>query len=145
MIVLSVNKSVKLHGIQHFCSAGHEYTVSTEVKDTANNFTLVKKKGSYSSLKDEKLGYYGFTVCFDPPLCLHIRARDMRLGHLLQAPFHGMVKGGKHLLSVVKYSSIFTVQRVQITMEQVNQVASSLLLFLIRSNFLYVCSCLQSK
>ena len=71
VIVLSVNKSVKLHGIQHFGSEGHEYTVSTEVKDTTNNFTLVKKTGSYSSLKDEKLGYYGFTVCFDPPLCLH--------------------------------------------------------------------------
>ena len=71
VIVLSVNTSVKLHGIQHFGSEGHEYTVSTEVKDTTNNFTLVKKTGSYSSLKDEKLGYYGFTVCFDPPLCLH--------------------------------------------------------------------------
>ena len=71
VIALSVNTSVKLHGIQHFGSEGHEYTVSTEVKDTTNNFTLVKKTGSYSSLKDEKLGYYGFTVCFDPPLCLH--------------------------------------------------------------------------
>ena len=70
-IVLSVNKSVKLHGIQHFGSEGGQYTVSTEVKDTTNNFTLVKKTGSYSSLKDKKLGYYGFTVCFDPPLCLH--------------------------------------------------------------------------
>ena len=70
-IVLSVDKSVKLHGIQHFGRAGHEYTVSTEVEDTSNSFTLVKKTGSYSSLKDEKLGYYGFTVCFDPPLCLH--------------------------------------------------------------------------
>ena len=28
VIVLSVNTSVKLHGIQHFGSEGHEYTVS---------------------------------------------------------------------------------------------------------------------
>ena len=77
VIVLSVNTSVKLHGIQHFGSEGHEYTVSTEVKDTTNNFTLVKKTGSYSSLKDDKLGYYGFTVCFDPPLCLHESKRSV--------------------------------------------------------------------
>ena len=77
-------------------------------------------------------------------LSVSIKARDMRLGHSLVAPLHGMVKGGKHLLSVIKYSSNFTAQTV-IAMEQVNQGASSLLLFL-RSNFLYVCnSCLQSK
>ena len=73
-----------------------------------------------------------------------MKARDMWLGHTFEAPLHGMVKGGIHLLSVVKYSSIFTAQTV-ITTEQVNQLASSLLLFLL-SNFLYVCnSCLQSK
>ena len=39
-----LNKSVKLHGIQHFGSEGHEYAVSTEVKDTTNNFTLPGKE-----------------------------------------------------------------------------------------------------
>ena len=71
VIVLSVNKSVKLHGIQHFGSEGCQYTVSTEVDDTTNGFSLVKKTGSYTSEKDEKHGYFGFTVWFDPPLQLH--------------------------------------------------------------------------
>ena len=94
VIYLSVNKSVKLHGIQHFGSAGHEYTVATEVKDTTNNFTLVKKTGSYSSLKDEKLGYYGFTVCFDPPLCLH-KSKRYEVRSLITGPISWYGEGGK--------------------------------------------------
>ena len=77
-------------------------------------------------------------------LSVYIKARDMWLGHSLVAPVHGLVKRGKHLLSVVKYSLTFAAQTV-IPMELVKQRASSLLLFL-RNNFLYVCSsCLQSK
>ena len=94
VIVLSVDKSVKLHGIQHFGRAGHEYTVSTEVEDTSNNFTLVKKTGSYSSLKDEKLGYYGFTVCFDPPLCLH-KSKRYEVRSLIRGPPSWYGEGGK--------------------------------------------------
>ena len=93
-IVLSVNKSVKLHGIQHFGSEGGQYTVFTEVKDTTNNFTLVKKTGSYSSLKDEKLGYYGFTVCFDPPLCLHESKKYVVRSHIT-GPMSWFGEGGK--------------------------------------------------
>ena len=70
-IVLSVNKSVKLHGIQHFGSEGGQYTVSIEVNNTTNGFSLVKKTGSYTSEKDETHGYFSFTVWFDPPLQLH--------------------------------------------------------------------------
>ena len=95
MIVLSVDKSVKLHGIQHFGSEGHCYTVSTEVKDTTNNFTLVNKTGSfYSSLKDEKLGYYGFTLCFDPPLCLH-KSKRYEVRSLIRGPISWYGEGGK--------------------------------------------------
>ena len=94
VIVLSVDKSVKLHGIQHFGSEGHEYTVSIEVKDTTNNFTLVNKTGSYSSLKDEKLGYYGFTVCFDPPLCLH-KSKRYEVRSLIRGPISWYGEGGK--------------------------------------------------
>ena len=93
-IVLSVNKSVKLHGIQHFGSEGGQYTVSTEVEDTTNNFILVKKTGSYSSLKDEKLGYYGFTVCFDPPLCLH-ESKKYVVRSLISGPISWYGQGGK--------------------------------------------------
>ena len=42
----SVNKPIKLLRIQHFGSDGGEHTVSTEVKDTATNFTVVKRSGT---------------------------------------------------------------------------------------------------
>ena len=84
-IVLSVNKSVKLHGIQHFGREGCQYTVSTEVNDTTNGFSLVNKTGSYTSEKDEKHGYFGFTVCFDPPLQLH-EGKRYEVRSLIQGP-----------------------------------------------------------
>ena len=84
-IVLSVNKSVKLHGIQHFGREGCQYTVSTEVNDTTNGFSLVNKTGSYTSEKDEKHGYFGFTVWFDPPLQLH-EGKRYEVRSLIQGP-----------------------------------------------------------
>ena len=62
-----------LHGVQHFGSKGNEYTVSLEVKDVANGFSLVKLTRTYSSKKDETNGFYGFDlidVMFDHPVCL---------------------------------------------------------------------------
>ena len=43
----SVNKPIKLLRIQHFGSDGGEHTVSTEVKDTATNLTVVKRSGTF--------------------------------------------------------------------------------------------------
>ena len=94
VIVLSVNKPVEMQGIQHFGSEGCQYTVSTEVKDTTNDFTLEKRTGSYSSLKDEKHGYYGFTVCFDPPLCLH-KSKRYEVRSLIRGPPSWYGEGGK--------------------------------------------------
>ena len=85
MIVLSVNKSVKLHGIQHFGSEGCQYTVCTKVHDTTNGFPLVTKTGSYTSEKDKKHGYFGFTVSFDPPLQLH-EGNRYEVKSLIQGP-----------------------------------------------------------
>ena len=82
---MSVNKSVKLHGIQHFGSEGCQYTVSTEVNDTTNGFSLVTKTGSYTSEKDEMHGHFGFTVCFNPPLQLH-RGKGYEVRSLIQGP-----------------------------------------------------------
>ena len=93
-IVLSVNKSVKLHGIQHFGSEGCQYTVSTEVNDTTNGFSLVTKTGSYTSEKDEKHGYFGFTVRFDPPLQLH-ESNRYKVKSLIQGPLSWYGKLGK--------------------------------------------------
>ena len=93
-IVLSVNKSVKLHGIQHFGSEGCQYTVSTEVKDNTNGFSLVTKTGSYASEKDNKHGYFGFTVCFDPPLQLH-KGNRYEVRSLIQGPLSWYGAQGK--------------------------------------------------
>ena len=93
-IVLSVNKSVKLHGIQHFGSEGCQYTVSTEVNDTTNRFSLVNKTGSYTSEKDEKHGYFGFTVWFDPPLQLH-EGKRYEVRSLIQGPLSWYGEQGK--------------------------------------------------
>ena len=93
-IVLSVNKSVKLHGIQHFGSEGCQYTVCTEVKDNTNGFSLVTKTGSYASEKDNKHGYFGFTVCFDPPLQLR-EDKIYEVRSLIQGPSSWYGEQGK--------------------------------------------------
>lgn len=65
-----VSKPIKLFGIKHFGSPGGEYTVSTEVKDKATDFTLTRRSGTFASEKDENNCYYGFDVLFDNPVCL---------------------------------------------------------------------------
>ena len=92
-IVLSVNKSVKLHGIQHFGSEGCQYTVSTEVNDT-NGFSLVTKTGSYTSEKDKTHGYFGFTVYFNSPLQLY-RGKRYEVKSLIQGPLSWYGEQGK--------------------------------------------------
>ena len=44
--------------------------VSTEVKDTTHDSSVVKRSGTYSSEKDETNNDYGFDVLFDRPVCL---------------------------------------------------------------------------
>ena len=66
----SVNTSIMLHGVQHFGSEGGEYTVFTEVIITTDDFSVVKRSGTYDSEKDETNNYYGFDVLFDRPVCL---------------------------------------------------------------------------
>ena len=67
---LTVSKPTMLHGVQHFGSEGGKYTVSLEVKDVRNKFSMVKQTGTYSSMRDEKNFYHGFDVMFDQPICL---------------------------------------------------------------------------
>ena len=86
---LTVSKPAMLHGVQHFGSEGGKYTVSLEVKDVANGFSLAKQTGMYSSKEDERKGYYGFDVLFDHPVCLE-KGKNMRLYHLFRARHHGM-------------------------------------------------------
>ena len=67
---LTVSKPVTLQGVQHFGSKGGKYTVSLEVKDTINGFSVVQQTGRYSSKKDETNVYYRFDVMFDHPVSL---------------------------------------------------------------------------
>ena len=69
-ICVTVNKAIKLHGVQHFGSQGGNYTVTTEIKDAANGSSLSKQSGSYSSNQENGLTYYGFDAPFDPPVDL---------------------------------------------------------------------------
>ena len=70
-IKLTVNKPVRLHGVQHYGNKpGAGYTVSLEVKDAITGFSLAQQSGSYFSVKDDTHAFYGFDVKFDNPVCL---------------------------------------------------------------------------
>ena len=68
---LSVNKSVRLHGVQLFGREGGEYRVLVlQVIEESSGSALVELSGSYFSVKDDTRAYYGFDVKFDNPVCL---------------------------------------------------------------------------
>ena len=69
-LILSVDKDVRLCGVQHFGGEGCKYTVSMEIKDAASNVSLAKKCGTYCSEKDSDGIYYGFDVLIDFPVIL---------------------------------------------------------------------------
>ena len=87
-VQFSVSKPVTLFGVQHFGSVFGEYTVVTEVKDSADDSCIVKQSGSYASEKNR--GYYGFDVQFDRPVCLQ-RNKKYKLVSLIKGPnsWHG--------------------------------------------------------
>ena len=91
---LTVSKPVMLHGVQHFGSKGGKYTVSLEVKDTINGFSVVKQTGTYFSKKDETNDYYGFDVMFDHPVCL-VRDKTYEIVSLIKGPKSWSVTNGK--------------------------------------------------
>ena len=88
----SVSEPVTLFGIQHFGSEFGEYTVVTEVKDSADDSCIVKQSGSYASeeKKPEDNQYYGFDVQFDRPVCLQ-ENKNYKLESLIKGPnsWHG--------------------------------------------------------
>ena len=69
-LVFSVDKDVRLCGVQHFGCEGCEYTVFMEIKDATSNLSLAKKSGTYCSEKDSDGIYYGFDVLIDTPVIL---------------------------------------------------------------------------
>ena len=69
-LILSVDKDVRLCGVQHFGREGSEYTVSMKIKDATSKLSLAKKSGKYCSEKDLDHPYYGFDILFDSPVIL---------------------------------------------------------------------------
>ena len=85
-IKITVNKPVRLHGVQHFGSeTDAEYTVSLEVKDAITGFSLAQQSGSYFSVEDDTDAFYGFDVQFDNPVCLE-RDRTYQILSRIEGP-----------------------------------------------------------
>ena len=84
-ITFTVNKPIKLHGVQHFGSKGNKYTVCTEVKDTTQDFLLAKQLGTYASEKDETNNFYAFDLLFDRPVCLEAN-KQYKFVSLIKGP-----------------------------------------------------------
>ena len=96
----SVNKPIMLHGVQHFGCEGvrGRYMVSTEIKDTTNDSSMLKQSGSYASVKDETYDYYGFDVLFDRPVCLK-ENREYKLISFMNGPMSWYGEDGQPSVS----------------------------------------------
>ena len=83
-ILFTVNKPIKLHGVQHFGSVGGQYTVSTAIKN-ATDGSLVKQSGFYTSERDEISAFYGYVVLFDHPVGL-VENKEYELVSFIKGP-----------------------------------------------------------
>jgi len=104
-IRFSVNKPIKLHGVQHFGSKGGEYVVSTEVKHSTGG-SLVKQSGSYTSEKDETSAYFGYVVKFDHPVGL-VENKEYELVSLIKGPSSCYGEGGQTPVEIDGVQFIF--------------------------------------
>jgi len=86
-VQFSVSKPVTLFGVQLFGTECGEYTVVAEVKDSADDSSIVKQSGSYVSQKNkpENNQYYGFDVKFDRPVNLQ-KNKKYKLVSLIKGP-----------------------------------------------------------
>ena len=104
-IHFTVNKPIKLHGVQHFGSKGGEYVVSTEVKHTTDG-SLVKQSGSYTSEKDKTSAYFGYVVLFDHPVGL-VKNKEYELVSLIKGPSSCYGEGGKTPIEITGVQFFF--------------------------------------
>ena len=84
-ILLSVNKPIELHGVEHFGSEGGKYTVKTDIVDHMGNTLLVSRAGNYASEKSDTRAYYGFDVLFDRPVILEAN-KEYKVKSLIKGP-----------------------------------------------------------
>ena len=69
-LIFSVDKDVRLCGVQLFGCEGSEYIVSMEIKGGTSTLCPAKTSGIYCSEKDLDHPYYGFDIFFDSPVIL---------------------------------------------------------------------------
>ena len=84
-ILLSVNKPIELHGLEHFGSEGGKYTVKTDIVDHMGNTLLVSRAGNYASEKSDTRAYYGFDVLFNRPVILEAN-KEYEVKSLIKGP-----------------------------------------------------------
>ena len=84
-ILLSVNKPIELHGVEHFGSEGGEYTVKIDIVDPMKHTSLVSQTGNYTSEKSATNAYYGFEVLFDHPVILEAN-KEYKVMSLIKGP-----------------------------------------------------------
>ena len=84
-IILSVNKPIKLHGVEHFGSEEGVYKVTTDIMDAGDNTSLVSRAGNYTSEKSDTRAYCGFDVLFDRPVILKAN-KEYRVKSLIKGP-----------------------------------------------------------
>jgi len=70
-IVVSVDKTIKLHAVRLFGSENNEYSVTLKVTDSSG-VALVTKTGMFMSqlVQSERGDYQGFDIAFEPPVAL---------------------------------------------------------------------------
>ena len=91
-VQFSVSKSVSLIGVQLFGSEFGEHTIVIEVKDSADNSSILKQSGSYAS--EDNQYYHGFDVQFDRPVCLQGK-KEYKLVSLIKGPNSWYGEDGK--------------------------------------------------
>ena len=84
-LILSVDKDVRLCGVQHFGCEGCKYTVSMEIKGATSKLSLAKKSGTYCSEKDLDHLYYGFDILFDSPVILE-SGKKYEISSMIRGP-----------------------------------------------------------
>ena len=102
-ILLSVNKPIELHGVEHFGS-----DIDTDIVDHKGNTLLVSRAGNYASEKSDTRAYYGFDVLFDRPVILEAN-KEYKVKSLIKGP---AAKMGKHQWSARECNLRFVVRRI---------------------------------
>ena len=93
-ILLTVNKPIILHGVQHFSSEREEYTVKTDIIDPLDNNLLVSRGGNYVSKRSDIGAYYGFDVLFDRPIILKAN-KEYKIKSIIKGPTSWYGKDGQ--------------------------------------------------